>query len=475
MRNRPATGRIFGITACGSAIRGYRADSASFATTEVFHIENPQHIRGLVELLIFLIEPEQQHVQRWLPGKTIAITSNEGDAMISMEVTSDFKFLEVRGDLFGTRTTVWATETEHISTDRLYCSGNSSPVKTEEEAGGTHATDVSLRISRQQGIDDEQSHKTLSDTLSSLNIRTPGADVGTADPRTSKTPPLENDVKMRTILKGTWLSTGLRFYEKRMLDMVRYGKPTKHFNPDAGTHVSENVMRFLPRALGLVCDPRLDDWKTERVPIDSATHVDWSIPLQLQFGVLVCECPLGRRLPSFYTPELGMKQYGEIFIGMMESVWLGASKGLHYRDFNGGNVMWYKLPNGKTVGFLIDWGNARIRQQPRCTVPRAMKDHESVGICHDDDRSANPLFPSLATMEGQTLRQAYEDVWAERETLSSRGQPRAENPHYNILTQQLDKLNEDAGKLLHRYIDDLQSAIYLINHYVSSMQRDVPY
>lgn len=172
------------------------------------------------------------------------------------------------------------------------------------------------------------------------------------------------------------------------------------------------------------------------------------------------------------TDRFSYRNYGQVFLGIVECLWYSASKGIHYRDLNLGNVMWRWLPDGKTViAWLVDRGNARYLQAPRAASSRERTLDEAIKLAEDDGRSANPYFQSLPCAGAITIRDEYlqkaSNLRAAREQAEAQGLDPETDADFVWIKEELDKKIEEARQTTHRYIDDLQSLIYLICYVVS--------
>jgi hypothetical protein len=134
--------------------------------------------------------------------------------------------------------------------------------------------------------------------------------------------------------------------------------------------------------------------------------------------------------------------------------------------------MWCRLPDGKTVvAWLVDWGNARYLQAPCAASSRERTLDEAIKLAEDDGRSANPYFQSLPCAGASTIRDEYlqkaPNLNAAREQAEAQGLDPETDADFVWIKEELDKKIEEARQTTHRYIDDLQSLIYLICYVVS--------
>jgi hypothetical protein len=150
------------------------------------------------------------------------------------------------------------------------------------------------------------------------------------------------------------------------------------------------VIDWLPRALGIL-DDIPSTWKKQ------AFHGK-----ALTFSGLCTTGKLGKPLPMNLQDGFGVRAYVQVLQGVWNTLWHATSKGLHYHDINEGNIFYIKLPDGRYIGYLIDFGNARYLDHPR--IQPGPVDENDVLLLHKDDGvSINKLFQSVACMEATKL------------------------------------------------------------------------
>ncbi|PWN17731.1 hypothetical protein BCV69DRAFT_127844 [Microstroma glucosiphilum] len=174
---------------------------------------------------------------------------------------------------------------------------------------------------------------------------------------------------------------------------------------------------------------------------------------------------IGRQVLPRYLVRIH-QQLAEVLLKLAE-------KGYHYRDLNDGNVR--LLRGSKSKLYLADYGNVRkhfsIREERNPSDAAATIDRAK-----DDTRSATPLFaPScyaIAKAASEEWGLAVASVVERAEQLSRRvskaaggrvtsGSLRAS---VDAILENLEDLHEalrDSNVHSHRYIDDMESALYL--------------
>jgi hypothetical protein len=176
----------------------------------------------------------------------------------------------------------------------------------------------------------------------------------------------------------------------------------------------------------------------------------------LQLVVLAIHGPIGSTLDP-RSDDLTLADVCEIYQGVFGQLWYGAEKGVHFRDVSPGNILWRLLPDGRKVGFLIDYGNARFENERR---DKSSPADTGKGVCEDDLRSGTEPFLCVAVMEAS---KAMDACRTKELAIADQGD------------QDLDP--EDAEELAayelellvnrHRYIDDLETALYNLLWHVS--------
>ncbi|CAO1631617.1 unnamed protein product [Jaminaea pallidilutea] len=192
-----------------------------------------------------------------------------------------------------------------------------------------------------------------------------------------------------------------------------------------------------------------------------------------------------RRGISLAFARLGEGDLAAIFAQLTNELLEYAERGLHYRDFNTGNVLAecddqeeVVRQGNRVVLVLVDHGNMRhgyARRRgpgPRLLYQSSAQDEEIQGpqrsdffleeeaVPADDARSANPLFLPHSVIHAQSLLASYKlanSQLAHRKSLPS---PKA------ALVAKLESDSRFALQELlmsaHRSVDDLESAVWLL-------------
>ena len=187
---------------------------------------------------------------------------------------------------------------------------------------------------------------------------------------------------------------------------------------------------------------------------------------RLELAVLVTSGPAGRSLLND-NDEMSLREILQVFLDMIKTCRVTSRCGVCYRDVNLGNIVWERTKMG-VRGRLIDWGNAIIAGLHR-------KDAAPVGdiveYCQDDAHSANAYFLCRAGVENRKPAQEYLHALLEARKLPDSSTPGLSIKEQRMIQAAKDELREAEQAcrkvLCQRYIDDLESCIYLLVFLVS--------
>ena len=275
------------------------------------------------------------------------------------------------------------------------------------------------------------------------------------------------------ILKSQWLIPERARHEHDVLCRLHDDNPaiTGTTLLDEGT--AKEIQSHLVRSLGTVHDANLESWIT----------IGASDTSRLQFTALLMSSsdPLPQALYHAEKSTFGMRGWIQIMRDIVRSLWFAASRGVHHRDMNGGNILYSTQPDGTIAGYLVDFGNARILDRPRLPAKYTKaKGCPEMHLLADDSRCANPTFQSLAAMQSDGAVENY--IWSLEELEDCRESIRqaelAEDPNDRSLQwkrEMLERAERDvplalnkADKLVHRYIDDLESLSHVMEYSASA-------
>jgi hypothetical protein len=492
---------VFGLAISGTCFRLWTADAASFSSSRLYRLDNPTHARQIVEIIAFITQPRSPHSQTWSPTSPLTIRSQTfgstyQDIYTSQQyIRSSTKLLEVRPWLFGSRTVVWATtplsgskgSMNEDSAHRQEMCESSSPkqVNTQPNRNGesfrtTPGHEGEGTLTRDKKGKRKATEADLSSDTDEEVDRPPASRNRRGGPLPASHPAQVREGD-RIVLKATWQYKELKRHEERVLRRL-HGDERPGREDLGGLHVEDhidrNVLRHLPRSLGLVDEDRFADWITHENTLHSLSQdPDHAEKTRLHFSILAVTCPLGQRLPAVAKDSpIGLRQYAQILLGGIQTDWLSASKGIHYRDNNPGNLMWKQLAtfsNGRSVpdvvGYLVDFRNARILEQTRLTFDWMRNTSLALSLCADDGRSANPLFQSISCMKAEKIRRGYDEAIARRSRTDTRGNTDVEAREQSAWASDLANWYTQALQLKHRYLDDVESLLYLVSYDVSVM------
>lgn len=258
-------------------------------------------------------------------------------------------------------------------------------------------------------------------------------------------------------IKATYLPPGLAEHEHEMIGCLDPDKPlpenSKFVKLD--DEIKAQVYQNLPKSLGLVDFGGSGSPTTNVLPANAPTDGRAPNLTHLELVALVIQGPIGNTLDPRHD-GLTLADVCEIYQGPFLQLWYGAERGVHFRDVSPGNILWKVSPDGRKVGFLIDYGNARFENERR---DKSIAADSLEGLCEDDLRSGTQHFLCVSVLEAATV---VPDYRAFTETLSQK------TLTDTMRTTTEADLYEAVQKLLinrHRYIDDVQSLLYnLLSH-----------
>jgi hypothetical protein len=290
------------------------------------------------------------------------------------------------------------------------------------------------------------------------------------------------------IMKFIWAPTYLSRWEYKVLEIL--GKVQSDPNAqlsEALQKVKKGVLENRPRPVGMLdgCD------RTSRSNAADCGTDDGIVPASHERLHLSCMCtinPQGQRISI--RSNLSISQRLEILSDGFASLWVAACHDIHYRDVNAGNILYILSDqvSGEATAFLIDYGNARILDEPRMYTQFEGLDAKHISelaeglldselttkadwVKHvkrrlDDARTANAYFLStqMAKVSDAMARQeqASRDRQAAEKALLADPDSELNQADLASKDRELIRANDALLRLSpHRYIDDLESLIFV--------------
>jgi len=298
------------------------------------------------------------------------------------------------------------------------------------------------------------------------------------------------------VIKFTWLPRYLAHYEQLILrKLARAAKEAEEpeNNPklaEAMKAVPEEIIEYRPRSIGMLADC---ERTTRESPVrgsinDGLAHSSSELPSQLVLSGMCTVNPVGMRISTLSS--LSWKQRLQILSGAFASLWVAACSDVHYRDVNIGNVLYALLDeqSGEVIGYLIDYGNARVLNQRRlatrfdgatleqireyfpdsvATRIHAKTDDgtEDFRLQVDDALSTNRYFISTHLAEVLMKQDIWEGLLVDKRLkdrayeLDPESDEARENAHQAKVL--LDEETQELWNLRnHRYTDDMESLVF---------------
>lgn len=268
-----------------------------------------------------------------------------------------------------------------------------------------------------------------------------------------------------TIVKAAYLPSGLVQHEYNMLTRLDPKAPrakSMFYEIDEMTRAA--ILEDIPIPLGMIDLGPGGLRETRRLPEAAARAIDEAVPIlaerltHLELSVLAMHGPVGQKIAP-YDLELDLIDLCEIFLGALGHGYYAATRNIHFRDYSEGNVLYRRLPNGKLRGFLVDYGNARHAHDRPDPVRQDRPDW--VYLCLDDMRSGTDWFRCLAVCDMPVLLLRYTSREEELLRLAE-GDPRHDRQKKLLAEAKMAVL-----RARHRYIDDLESFMYLLCYQAS--------
>jgi hypothetical protein len=281
-------------------------------------------------------------------------------------------------------------------------------------------------------------------------------------------------------MKFTWLPRYLVEYEQNILHQLETAIKDPHLASkyphlqEALDLIDPEILTCRPRAVGMLEGCEI---LTQNAPfvIASQDGLQQSSTTETeQHLVLSAMCtinPHGRRIND--RSALSLKDRLEILNHTFQSLYVAACSNIHYRDINTGNVLYSLLQSEdgrRVIGYLIDYGNARYLDERRIYTrfDGSEPDDLHVQLRLDDARSANLMF--ICCQMTRVLK--AQQIHRSQAKRLARYRLREPVEGLDLMIETCErKLAKQERELLaigsHRYIDDLESAIYAHVYQVS--------
>ena len=406
IKHHPLTGEVLCFGLCGDILRGHFLSPQRFGSTRGFSMEDEEDYLDIVKMIALFSGPVGNFMPSWgpKPGDTISIrTPKQGTIDVTLDKVS---LLESRFGPYGRRTTVWQAE-----------------VKRSKGKGkkGSHRIDIA-----------------------------PGEVL---------------------VIKASWLLSRLAKWEATVYEHIA----EKEAERVKRTGVKRDPDIGLPEFIGQVIDAsqteslgphHLGQWESRQVP---KRNIPGRSMEQACASIFVTKCFPAQTIDR---ANLSLSQLAKIHLGLFKTLNYLASLGVHYRDLNLGNIL-YDLSSG-TRCLLTDFDFARLNLRSRGEPDLDEEKDEAWDISIDDAISGNVLFQSRSA---HAARECYDRlevaIFAEVEAKTELAKVQAEKDpsaktimrRKRILTKSsksVDALIAELRGHRHRYVDDLESAIYTI-------------
>lgn len=237
------------------------------------------------------------------------------------------------------------------------------------------------------------------------------------------------------IINCSWLPVSYYRHELNVLGWIQ----------DKGSTLKTNFAPNLPIPIGMIAEYP-GAWYTTGGRLCNSTIATYCLP----------ESHLGQVV---YSPSDHLRVYRDLF----QTLKYFAQVGVNYRNLNSGNVL--RTADGECL--LTDFGNARIPANPRGPESQTLEDQMATSL--DDSRSGTLTFFS------RRIHRLAVQMDVRREVIRKRDKAQLEvsNPARKVMAERaakrvlkMDRVVSDI-RMHHCYIDDAESALYLMLFEVS--------
>lgn len=439
-------------------MRFWIIDPLSFATTRAWDLANPVHAYEVVRMIGFLIGPIQDVFQTWKPPLEGFITrlpvpqadkspdeaekarskppGDQGVTQDDAKMAADPADGAIHDKRSLTRS---GRGHEHVETKHWEWAGKNYKELWQSKHLFGRRTTLWERKVRQVGALKAAELEAIATAHDDLAAQQTALDC---------------------VIKATFLPPGLLEHEHEMLMRLDPAVPLPENSEFAklDAEIKDEVFQNLPRSLGLMNLGESSLRSTRKLP--ATAHAD-GLPrpnlTHLELVVLVMQGPTGERLHP-WSQGLTLADVCEIHQGPFLQAWYGAEQGVHFRDVSPGNILWKPGPDDRKVGFMVDYGNARFENERR---DKSASADTGDGDCEDDLRSGTQQSLCVSVLDAS---KAIEKCRKQELAIAARKGHRA----LDLLDQkQLERHKRDVLINRHRYIDDIESILYNLLHYVS--------
>lgn len=435
-------GRVTVATITGPYIRLYFVDAFEFSTTRLFDFGDKNHLLDIVKLIAFLTGPFKNVLQSWQPGHLP----------------------------FETRIPSRPADSTHMDLKPADPQSHGSRIGDAGHSGSAESLrndQASAQASSRRWKWDTPCEKVWS-MFQTFGRRTAiwtgmTSEIPVSDHPGKEVPVSDHPAKLsfETIIKAAWLPAGLRAHEHQMFSHLHpttiLPKGCRFGKLDVSTKAQ--IVETIPKSIGLIEVDTMFSAKTDTIPREiQAKFGDPASALShLELTVLAMHGPRGQAVDVHSrTVRLSILDQCEISLGASDQVWYGATKGVHFRDISPYNIVWMQVGKRK-IGFLIDYGNARHLDHRRSPGPYTL-----YAICEDDKRSGTQDFLSTAVLITARTLPVYQGALINLETVS-----REDKRGLMMAEERVEKFKRTLLKSRHRYIDDLESVLYVLIFWVS--------
>ena len=412
---QPSVGEIVSLSVCDDIVRGWATTCQRYSSTRGFKLDDKKDHYDIVKLIALFSGPIQNYLPHWqpLPGRENALKMVTPEKELFDLELCNIKLLDSRKDRFGRRTAVWS------------------------------------------------------------------ADAAANDERL----PFQYDPKgEQLVIKGSWQIEKLCDHEHDVFEHIAKREKELGLTRDPDIHIPIIVGRLAAadgtgedREIGGGNKPAncpLVNWKTRSTRKD--TMANGGETEHAKYTVVVTKC---FRAQSIGQVQLNPLQLVIVYRKLFKILEYLAKLGIHYRDVSLGNVLVDTDPVDPRC-LLADFDFSRIEMKRRGSHDEAKPLETSIDDCVSGTRlfwsrntEAGSRQSAVLTANAAQLKSAQQLLAKAEETSKPNDIAVLEAKSSVARWKEKQKELEDAFiQRQHRYIDDLESAIYTLLYYVSGLK-----
>jgi hypothetical protein len=411
IKYQASAGEIISLSLCDNILRGWATSCQRYGSTRGFNLDEVNDHYDIIKLITLFSGPVQNYMPHWepLPGpeNALKMVSSKGQ-LFDMEL-ANINLLDSRNDRFGRRTAVWSADT--------------------------------------------------------------------VDKRGTLPFPYDPKVE-QLVIKGSWQIEKLCDHERDVYEHIARREKELGLDKDPDINIPVVVGRLAQvdessdgektSANNRPSNVPLIKWRTRKTRID--TMVEGGELEYARYTVLVTKC---FRAHSIGQVQLNPLQMVVVYRKLFKILEYLAKLGIHYRDLSLGNVLVDTDPVNPRC-LLADFDFSRIEMRRRGSQENSGPLQTSLDDCVSGTRLFWSRHTEAALRQSAKLSENTAQLKAAQqrlERLKESSQPdgipiRSAEAAVRAWSETQSELEQGLVSRQHRYIDDLESAVYTLLYYV---------